>query len=220
MIINITHAAKECALTEGDLVSLLRIAYLASHKVLPNTSTTTDLAALSYLERSEELYHLPKGTLATGQILEPALHVATQSVLGPTTYTRLLTVLAQRKTLGIISKWKQLPKGSLLEFTCLEQVQQATRPETIRHFLGLATRRLTEFGDKGRRILELANPDGVDASDISRLPLSHRIKNQSGIRALFAFTDGAELGTALIAFDNATNSVYGASMVGARKEQV
>lgn len=198
MITTITHAAKECALTEGDLVSLLRIAYLASHKVRPKTPTSTSRDAYSHAERTEELYRSPMHTVSTGQVLDPAEQVAPESVLGPTTYARLLTVLAQRKTLEIISKWKQLPKGSLVNFTCLEQVQQATRPETIRHFLGLATRRITGSSDKGKT----------------------RIKDHDEDHARSAFMDGAELGAALVAFDNATNSVYGASMVGARKEQV
>ncbi|KAI6042029.1 hypothetical protein EDC04DRAFT_3059043 [Pisolithus marmoratus] len=128
IIINLTHAAESCGISNADIESFLHIAYTASRKVPLREECHSNDDYLMYVERGA---------------------VNGESILGPTALARLLVVLAQRKALHGIQGLKKAPNG-LSSSTCLNHVQHITNPDVIRRFLDIALERVKANTSVGR----------------------------------------------------------------------
>ncbi|KAI6119216.1 hypothetical protein EV401DRAFT_1963372 [Pisolithus croceorrhizus] len=128
IIINLTHAAESCGISNADIESFLHIAYAASRKVPSREECQTRDDHLMFVERG-------------------AAHG--ESILGPIALTRLLVVLAQRKALNGIQGLQKPPNG-LSSSTCLNHVQHITNPDVIRRFLLIALERVKANTSVGR----------------------------------------------------------------------
>lgn len=128
IIINLTHAAESCGISNADIESFLHIAYTASSKVLPREESYRRHDYLMYMERGAD---------------------HGECILGPTALARLLVLLAQRKTLSSIQGLKKPPNG-LSSSTCLSHVQHITNPDVIRRFLTIALERVKANTSVGR----------------------------------------------------------------------
>ncbi|KAG2154099.1 hypothetical protein DEU56DRAFT_773027 [Suillus clintonianus] len=195
LIATLTHAADSCGITNAELESLLRVAYVASHKVQQANSENEE-DHLMYAERTQDMFALQVGdSRATPQVDSP-LQIAEELVMGPTALARLLAVLAQRGILDSIQTLKKAPSG-LSTATSLDQVQMITHPEIIRKFLSIAFRRVESRTESGRKVTQ-SNPS------YSRMH----------------FMSSAELAASLVSFDRYTHGKYAEEVKGVRKQLV
>ena len=195
LITTLTHAADSCGITNGELESLLRVAYVASQKV-KQADRDTEEDHLMCAERTQDTFAVQVGdSRKVPQVYSP-LHIAEETVLGPTALTRLLAVLAQRGVLNSLQTLKKAPKG-LSTATSLDQVQMITHPDVIRKFLLIAIRRVEACTESGRKVAE-SNP----------------------YYARMHFMSSAELAAALVLFDRYTRGKYAEEVKGARKQLV
>ena len=120
LVSTLTHAAESCGITNAEIESLLRMAYLASRKV-------KDLNVQAYAQA----------------------HTPNETIMGSIALARLLVVLARRKALDTIQGLKKAPQG-LSSSTCLNHVQQITNPDVIRRFLKIALQRVRAYIGQAR----------------------------------------------------------------------
>ncbi|KAG1900306.1 uncharacterized protein F5891DRAFT_1033352 [Suillus fuscotomentosus] len=197
LVSTLSHAAESCGVTNAEIESLLRMAYLASRKVKSASELDRSKPEDRYtcVERMEEIFRSPMYTVSLNMTVDAPLQIADESIMGPTALARLLVVLAQRKAFDTIQGLKKAPNG-LSSSTCLNHVQQITNPDVIRRFLKIALQRVQASMDKGRE----------------------RSRENDNNYARVAFTSAAELSAALVAFDNHTQGQYSKEVLGARKE--
>jgi hypothetical protein len=197
LIATLTHAAKECNVSDTDLVSLLRIGFLGSQNIKTMQQITSEVDQYTWIERAEEIFRSPLFTVFTLDKVEAPEQIADESVMGPTALIRLVTVLAERGILENIQKWKKLPAGTSSS-TTLTQVKQITSLDVLRRILLLGVKRVTARREKGHK----------------------RYRENDVAYAAVAYSTGAELAAALVAFDRATNGKWADSIRGAHKELV
>lgn len=190
LITTLTHAVDSCGVTNAELESLLRVAYVASQKV-KQADDETEEDHLIYAERTKDMF-----AAQTGDLLDSPLQIAEENVMGPTALARLLAVLAQRGVLESIQNLKKAPSG-LSTATSLDQVQMITHPEVIRKFLSIAIRRVESRTESGREVSQ-SNPS----------------------YARMHFMSSAELAAALVSFDRYTRGKYAEEVKGVRKQLV
>lgn len=195
LITTLTHAVDSCGVTNAELQSLLRVAYVASQKVKqPDKGTEEDI--MLHAERTQDMFAIPAGELHTAPQVDSPLQIAEECVLGPTALARLLATLAQRGVLDSIQTLKKAPSG-LSTGTSLDQVQTITHPEVIQRFLSIAIRRVESRTESGRKFAQ-SNPR----------------------YARMQFMSSAELGAALVSFDRYTHGKYAEEVRGVRKQLV
>jgi hypothetical protein len=196
LIATITHTVDQCGVTDADICSLLRISYVASHKVKePANISPSDMNGLyTWIERSVDIFRTPFHVVFTGAKVDTPAQVPDESIMGPLALIRLLVVVAKRGLLDTIPNWTALPEGT--SATSLGHIQQITNTNVIRQFLGLALKRLTALNEKGRKC---SNENDVEF-------------------ACFTYTAAAELAMALVAFDNATQHKQTQQIRGVYKE--
>ncbi|KIK41686.1 hypothetical protein CY34DRAFT_805777 [Suillus luteus UH-Slu-Lm8-n1] len=197
LVSTLSHAAESCGVTNAEIESLLRMAYIASRKVKSESELDDTKPEDRYTctERTEEIFRSPMYTVSLNMQVDAPLQIADESIIGPTALARLLVVLAQRKAFDTIQGLKKAPNG-LSSSTCLNHVQQITNPDVIRRFLKIALQRVRASMDKGRERARKSDNDYAKA----------------------AFTSAAELSAALVAFDSHTQGQYSKEVLGARKE--
>ncbi|KAG1741487.1 uncharacterized protein EDB91DRAFT_1130708 [Suillus paluster] len=197
LVSTLSHAAESCGVTNAEIESLLRMAYLASRKIKSTNELDHTKPEDQYMsvERAKEIFRSPMYTVSLGIQVDAPLQIADESVMGPTALARLLVVLAQRKAFDTIQGLKKAPNG-LSTSTCLNHVQQITNPDVIHRFLKIALQRVKACMDKGR----------------------DRARKSDNDYARAAFTSAAELAAALVAFDTQTQGQYSKEVIGARKE--
>ncbi|KDQ63943.1 hypothetical protein JAAARDRAFT_27614 [Jaapia argillacea MUCL 33604] len=182
------------------LISFLHIAYLSvQHKLkLQSQVDPDDLDELyAWLENDVDLFRSPMWTLASGDQVEPAQQVPPVPIMGAITLFRLYIALAKRQLLSNVPRWSSLPAG-VTSKTNLSRVKQITSPEIVKKFLPNAIKRVTKRREVGHERLR-----EVDLQ-FSR----------------FAYSSGAELACAIVAFDESTGGMYQRQAMGARKEAV
>lgn len=148
-------------------------------------------------ESMHEVYRKPLSSVFIGDEVQPPLQIATELVLGPTVFARLLTELARRGVLEKIPGMTKLPKG-VAPRTTLAKIKDSASPDSIRQFLILARKRITMRRETGHE----------------------RFRKTELDHACFAYCAAAELAAALVAFDVVTKGSYSQHLEGARREQV
>ena len=182
-------------LTDGDLLSFFRIAYLSTYKWQMIDENSTMVEKMVFFERGEEIYRSTLWMLDCEIDEEPPAQIPQEVVMGPVLMIRLLTRLVQRGLLERAQTWTALPEGCD-QSTSLAQVKQITSSAVIKKLLTLSVKRVT-----ARREIGLSRlPDG-----------DHRYTRSS-------FPPGAELAHVLVQFDEATKGQFAESIRGARKE--
>jgi hypothetical protein len=161
LIVNLTYVER---LPTVDILSFLRLAYTSSMRVKPLPELESDDfgAIMEYLERTAEIARLPTWAASTGTQEDSILHVACQSILGPTAYLRLLIILARRGILDEIPKWSldQVPEG-LDPLTNLVQLRQATDPAILKKLMGFITKRASMRREEGGLIFKTEDWDSA-----------------------------------------------------------
>lgn len=199
LIATLSHFVDQCNISDADLLSFLPIGLAASQNIKSmQQSTRAEADTYTWIERSMEIFRSPIHTVFTLEKVYPPQQIADESIIGPTAYLRLLTVLASRGTLKAIQKWKRLPKESSF-FTTLTEVKAASNRDAIQRTLVLALNRLTARRETGHK--RIREEDEMDFAG-------------------FAYSSGAELAAALVAFDVASKGEWEAQIRGARKELV
>lgn len=149
LIVNLTYVER---LPTADILSFLRLAYTSSMRVKPLLELEPgDLGAITdHVERTAEIARIPTWAAYTGTQVDSTLQVASQSILGPTAYLRLLTILAHRGILDEIPNWTldQVPEG-LDPSTNLAQLQQITDPAILKKLMGFITKRASIRREEG-----------------------------------------------------------------------
>ncbi|EKM48435.1 uncharacterized protein PHACADRAFT_214799 [Phanerochaete carnosa HHB-10118-sp] len=150
LISAITHLDN---ISDGELISFLRVAYLASQgslkKSLENFVPRSHRETCEQSERTTDAYRKAVWANVADYPSEPTCIVPEQAISGPVALLRLLTILAERGVLDEIPKWTSLPVGTV-PGTELKQVQQITSLEVIQKLLPLVVRRVTIARDKVR----------------------------------------------------------------------
>ena len=187
--------------SDGALLSLLRLAYLATKRTTPLSAEAVGELNMQTLceltERITYVYRVPISIVDSLEKHDGVVQIAESSVLAPTALLRLLTILAERGVLDSIPAWTTLPEGTLAG-TDLRQVQQITSPAVLKKLLSLVLKRLVDRREKCRQF--------VTQDDL--------------FYARAAYRQAAELAAAVVSFDRATKGVWRASVKGARKELV
>jgi len=200
------------AISDYDLFALLRLCNTASRDVNTNIEQlSTNQQLQAYCESAFELCRKPLWATFTNDDVEYPLKVPPETLMGPTSFARILTLLAQRGLLDNIHRMTRLPEGgSAGSRTSLSKVKEIARQDNIRRFLILARKRVTARREEGHS----------------------RFKSKELDYACLAYTTAAELAAALIAFDEATTGVttngfdskyhgkYSQQLLGVRKELV
>lgn len=194
LIIGITYVD---SVTDMDLLSLLRVAYLACSKT-PPLNATSMRAVCEHAERANEIFRVPQwvSELEPDSIDAPS-QVAGEPVTGPTALLRLLIVLARRGVLEQVPQWTSLPEATAPS-TSLTQVKQILSPAVLDKILPLALKRVV-----ARR--EIGNT---------------RLRQNDWWHARSAYRPAAELAVCLTDFDKATNGRWLSKIQGATKELV
>ena len=161
LIINLTYVER---LPTADILSFLRLAYTSSMRIKPLLELKPgDLGTiLEYLERTAEIARLPTWAAHTGTQVDSVLQVPCQSILGPTAYLRLLTILARRGVLDEIPNWTldQVPDG-LDPSTDLAQLRQITDPVIFKKLMGFVTKRAAMRREEGASVFKRDDFDGA-----------------------------------------------------------
>lgn len=150
LIATLTHAVTECNISDNDLISLLRIGNDASQPIKTMRQIASETDQYKYMERNFELFRSPLYTVFTLAKVEPPLQIAEESVMGPTVFARLLTVLAKRDVLQAIPQMVKLSVGC-------SDCKKITSTETIRRFLVLAAKRVTARREQGHKRIRKDN---------------------------------------------------------------
>ncbi|KAG2067537.1 hypothetical protein BDR04DRAFT_1104969 [Suillus decipiens] len=195
LIATLTHAADSCGITNAELESLLRVAYVASQKI-KQVDSENEEEHLMYSERTQDMFALQVSDSHAASQVDSPLQIAEEVVMGPTALARLLAVLAQRGILDSVQALKKAPNG-LSTATSLDQVQMITHPEIIRKFLLIACRRVESRTESGRKVTQ-SNP----------------------CYARMHFMSSAELAASLVSFDRYTHGKYAEEVKGVRKQLV
>ncbi|EIW77051.1 hypothetical protein CONPUDRAFT_109512 [Coniophora puteana RWD-64-598 SS2] len=201
IITTLTHVAETCSITNTQLESFLYIAYVGCRKVKSTHNSSIEEHRHLRAENDQEMFRKPAWTDTLHITPKSPITVAPENVLGPTALIRLLTVLAQRKTLDGIQLLREPPLG-LSPTTSLEHIQLITHPDVIRRTIIISQKRLRARMDVGR--------DRVAAKSVEG----------DWDLACAAFTSSAELAAALVALDTHTGGVYKKEIRGARKQLV
>ena len=199
IIAAITHSTK---VKDADLLSLLRVAYLAT-----KTSTPLSAEELGYpnthnqcelTERTAYINRVPVSSIIVPNAkIDSPVQVAGASVLGPTALLRLLIVFAERGVLDKIPSWTALPAGTV-PGTRISQVQQISSAAVLKILISVVCKRV------------------VERREWCRMHVSHG--NLYPSRA--AYRQVAELGAAMASFERATNGLWRYALCGMRKELV
>lgn len=180
----------------SSIVSFLRLAYSGLSKKKksgPNPGDGPD-----WIEQQAVFASSPADMQHVGEEVDPPVIIPDIAIMGPITFARLLTVLAQRGELEEIERWTELPAGTT-STTSLGQVQQMTSESVIMSFVTLAVKRVERRREDGKKSFQ-----------------EGRYQN-----AGFEYIAAAELGAALIAFAEATpDGKWRAELRGVRKEVV
>ncbi|EIW74195.1 hypothetical protein CONPUDRAFT_78164 [Coniophora puteana RWD-64-598 SS2] len=184
VVATLTHGADAAGVRNVDVYSLLPIAYRASQQERPFEEMIHEWPDWAELENSYELE------------IEHYF-VAPESLLGPTAYTRLLTVLAQRNALKSLHSLQKPPAG-LSPTTSAAQLRQITHPDVISRLLTIAIIRVQGAMRKAERVSEGDVPS---------------IKIGAGL----VFEAVAELAAAVVAFDDLTGGEYAAEAASAAR---
>lgn len=187
---------------DSDLLSLVRIAYLACQKVKSQEevmmSDDPDDICL-WQERTQEILRTPLAGLETDVIdnVDEIVLIPREEIIGPIALIRLLTRLAERGLLEQSQAWTQLPEGTSPSVT-LNNLKQITSPSIIKKILTIAVKRITMYREIGRQ----------------------RVQTGAHHRALLAYVPATELACCLLEFDSVTSGKYSREIRGARKELV
>ncbi|KDR68426.1 hypothetical protein GALMADRAFT_231393 [Galerina marginata CBS 339.88] len=199
LIATLSHSGNEANVSDGDLLSLLRVGSAASRPVKTNMDQlNSQVEQFEYIETAFELFRKPLSAVFTEEEVEPPLQVADEPVMGPTAFARVLTLLAQRGVLQKIPKMTKLPQGVAAR-TNLSKLKEIASPEGIRRFLIVARKRVTARREAGHKRIR---------------------KDNEMDYACIAYFTAAELAAALIAFDVATEGNYSQQLAGVRRELV
>jgi hypothetical protein len=128
------EVTSECNVSDSDLISLLRLGHSASQTFQSMQQFSSGLDTHTWIERTLELFRSPLFTVFMLEKFDPPTQVAGESVMDPTAFIRLLTVLAQRGILQDIRKLKKLPVGTSPS-TSLTQVKQIADAEGLQRSL-------------------------------------------------------------------------------------
>lgn len=165
-------------ISDGELLSFLRVAYLASQSSLKKTWENFVPRNLretcEHSERTTDAYRKVIWSNANDHPSDPACIVPEQAITGPIALLRLLTVLARRGILEEVPKWTTLPAGTA-PGTDLRQVQQITSPEVIQKLLPLVVRRTTISREKVREWVTISKP-GKRPPGARALPAARRAR--------------------------------------------
>ncbi|EIW76625.1 hypothetical protein CONPUDRAFT_168452 [Coniophora puteana RWD-64-598 SS2] len=218
LIITLTHFSESCGVTNAELMSFLRIAYEASHKISESPWDVNGPRA----EGSSTAEALPvwHDRCDPPPIFAETIRVfVSEQHIGPTALVRLLAVLAQRKALSGIQTLKKPPPG-LSQTTTLAHVQQITHPDVIRRIIAISNGRLDRSLESGRLLM---TQDPRKSPEEQPFPHDYICvaddlpKEES---ACSGFLNAAELAAALVALDTHTGGAYAPEICGARKKLV
>jgi hypothetical protein len=186
LIATLTYASNDCNISDGALLSFLRIGYLGSQKIktLDELDPLNEAEKCTWIEREQEIFRSPVWTVFTGDKVDTPVHVASEDVMGPTALVRLLVVLAERGLLSSAQSWSALPDDT--SSTSLGQVKQITSPNVIRAIIKMASKRVVSRRRKG---LEFYSEGDCELARVT-------------------YTGAAELAAALIAFGYATEGKW------------
>ena len=192
------------SVTDSELVSFLRVAYLASQgslrksreKFVPRNYRET----CEHSERTTDAYRKTIWANVTDHPSDPTCIIPAQAIAGPIALLRLLTVLAERGVLDKIPSWTSVPAGTSPD-TELRQVQQITSSEVIQKLLPLVVRRV-----------------GIARESVREWVMSP--KPGDGHMARAHYLPPMELAASLLAFNTATKGRWMDAMRGAKKEMV
>ena len=186
-----------------DVVSFLRIAYLATKKGnafaadLANFATGSLQAFQEHAEWVAAILRSPLSCAHWGELgvnVEAPCQIPEIAISGPTALLSLLTVLARRGLLDKIPSWTTVPAESV-PGTNLIQVQQITSAAVTKKLLPLILKRVIAQRENTRRYIP--SKPYVARSDYCHV---------------------AALAAALVAFDGATNGNQRAGILGTWKE--
>ncbi|EKM57732.1 uncharacterized protein PHACADRAFT_182186 [Phanerochaete carnosa HHB-10118-sp] len=170
LISAITHLDN---ISDGELISFLRVAYLASQgslkKSLENFVPRSHREICEQSERTTDAYRKAVWANVADYPSEPTCIVPEQAISGPVALLRLLTILAERGVLDEIPKWTSVPVGTV-PGTELKQVQQITSLEVIQKLLPLVVRRVTIARDKVREWVVSPKPGDGHMARAHSLP--------------------------------------------------
>lgn len=180
-----------------DLLSLLRVAYLASQKVKAAAGGTVQ-ETCEYAEANQEIWRVPMWSLETQpEILDGVAQVAPGIMTGPTALIRLLIPLAKRGIIEESQTWTSLPPGTQ-QGTSLTQVKQILSPAVISHVLPFALKRVTAHRERGNTLSNYSKTNYARASYLA----------------------SAELASYLVEFNKASEDKWADKVQGAQKELV
>lgn len=189
---------------EADLLSFLRITYLATQASLAPAKDDVDPDSydelLEALERAQNVFRAPM-SVAHMSDEELCDHNAThnippQSIGAPTALLRLLTILSERGILDKVQSWTALPEGCA-PGTDLRQVKQIMGRPVLKKLIPLVTKRMAHQR-------EMIRPSA----------------NESQWHARAQYAEVARLGAAVLGLDRATGGRWRDSMRGLKKELV
>ncbi|KII92611.1 hypothetical protein PLICRDRAFT_172683 [Plicaturopsis crispa FD-325 SS-3] len=187
-------------LTDAALLSLLRIGYLGSQKIKTNMSDVdmhSEADVNLWIERAMGVCRTPMHAVFTGAKYDASAIIPEEVVSGPLALIRIMTVLAERNQLSTPAR-KSLPPATSPS-TSLNQVQQITAPNVLKAIVNLALKRVVLWREKGHE----------------------RMRRGSDWEFAGAtYQNAAELALALVAFDDATNGQFSATLKAARSEVV
>lgn len=182
-------------------MSLVRIAYLACHKIKSQEEVLAgdnpdDL--FIWQERNQEILRVPLSGLDVNvDTADEIASIPREATMGPIALVRVLTRLAERGLLDQSQTWTELPEGVSPDVS-LDNLKQITSPPILRKVLSVTLKRVTAYRDVGKERAQRAE---------------HR-------RALLAFVPAAELASCLLEFNVVTSGKYSEAIRGARKELV
>ncbi|EIW81451.1 hypothetical protein CONPUDRAFT_153996 [Coniophora puteana RWD-64-598 SS2] len=176
VITMLTHGADAIGVRNVDIYSLLPMAYCASQN--PQDTWEGEIClrpSWTYLQDNYE------------QDIKP-YYVASEKVIGPTAYARLLVALAQRNALKGVQSLRKAP-ARLSSTTSIAQLHQITHPDVISCFLDIATVRVQSAMEKAEKITGKHGPI-------------------ASVQARFVWASAGELAAALVTFDDLTGGEY------------
>ncbi|TCD69543.1 hypothetical protein EIP91_007167 [Steccherinum ochraceum] len=182
-------------LPNEDILSFLRVAYLATSKWQMMDIDSDIRDRLLFFERGEEICRSPLYVVECDIDADPTGQVPQETTMGPIAMIRLLTRLAERGILDQAQTWTEVPPGCDPSIQ-LPPIKQITSPAVVNKLLSLSVKRV-----KKRRELGAA-----------RAPRGDHWHTRS------AYIPAAELAMDLLKFDEVTNGRFSASVKGARKE--
>ena len=187
-----THHAKD-----GDLFSLLRIAYLGSQKFKPQTNHSQDEAQYLRIEHSEEICQVPYWAKETQSDVDYVVWTPREFLTGPIALLSVLNQLAKRGILASAHSMTELPEQTSPTVT-LQNVQKILDPQVISKVISLSKRRIATTREEGR--------DCVKEKDLKRAHL--------------LYLSASELAWSLLEFNKSSHGKFGTELEGVTKELV